>query len=134
MLDLACRWRRGHTTNRRAVTRVRVRTEHEIGQAGCAEPSRACFRQVASRQARMEFVPMTVMGLPLSPGAGAKLVAPPVAWIRVGRCRSFSEIAFLSRYLLQPSTGSLLSGVHHSSHNTRVFDVITAKAVSGVLR
>jgi len=98
-----------------------------------AEFERPLIQKGASKQARMEFVPMTVMGLPLSSGAGAKLVAPPVAWIRVGRCRSFSEIAVLCRYLLQPSTGSLLSGVHHSSHNTRVLDVISAKAVSGVL-
>src|SRR6266542_5618291 len=44
----------------------------------------ACWRQVASNPARIEFVPMTVMGLPLSPGAGMKPVASPVAWIWVG--------------------------------------------------
>jgi uncharacterized protein YecE (DUF72 family) len=41
-------------------------------------------RHVASNPARIEFVPMTVMGLPLSPGAGMKPVASPVAWIWVG--------------------------------------------------
>src|SRR5436309_8817812 len=46
----------------------------------------ACWRQVASNPARIEFVPMTVMGLPLSPGAGIKPVASPVAWIWVGFC------------------------------------------------
>src|SRR6266498_3949496 len=44
----------------------------------------ACWRQVASNPARIEFVPMTVMGLPLSPGAGMKPVASPVAWIWIG--------------------------------------------------
>ena len=41
----------------------------------------ACCKHVASNPARMEFVPMTVMGLPLSPGAEMKPVASPVAWI-----------------------------------------------------
>src|SRR5216117_1080783 len=44
----------------------------------------ACWRHVASNPARIEFVPMTVMGFPLSPGAGMKPVASPVAWIWVG--------------------------------------------------
>src|SRR2546426_4576370 len=43
-----------------------------------------CWKHVASNPARIEFVPMTVMGLPLSPGAGIKPVASPVAWIWIG--------------------------------------------------
>src|SRR5207249_11748679 len=46
----------------------------------------ACWRQVGSNPARIEFVPMTVMGLPLSPWAGMKPVASPVAWIWSGFC------------------------------------------------
>ncbi len=38
-------------------------------------------RLVASKPARMEFVPMTVIGLPRSSGARMKPVSSPVAWI-----------------------------------------------------
>src|SRR5438093_2704448 len=46
----------------------------------------ACWRQVGANPRRIEFVPMTVMGLPLSPWAGMKPVASPVAWIWIGFC------------------------------------------------
>src|SRR5438309_10752767 len=59
----------------------------------------ACWRHVASNPARIEFVPMTVMGLPLSPGAGMKPVASPVAWIWVGFC----EFIVCFKYTLRSS-------------------------------
>lgn len=74
------RGRRKHTTHRRAVASGRIRVEHKISYSLSAASIRACWRQVASNPARIEFVPMTVIGLPLSPGAGMKPMASPVAW------------------------------------------------------
>src|SRR6266536_5866792 len=54
----------------------------------------ACWTQVASNPARIEFVPITVIGLPLSPGAGMKPVASPVAWIWVGLVSLISNSCF----------------------------------------
>jgi hypothetical protein len=64
---------------------------------------------VASNPARIKFVPMTVIGLPLSPGAGMKPVASSMTWIWVGfvsliiRCVSFSYSTFYSIGLTTPA-------------------------------
>src|SRR5262245_1233646 len=63
------RGRRKDATNRRTVASMRVWIEHEIDHTWRLVPAGG---QAASKPARIEFVPMTVMGLPLSPGAGMK--------------------------------------------------------------
>src|SRR6266571_9008796 len=71
----------------------------------------ACWRHVASNPARIEFVPITVIGLPLSPGAGMKPVASPVAWIWVGLVvliANLSELP-LGCPALMPNLSRLLS-------------------------
>jgi len=57
--------RRENTTKRGTAASVRVRIEHEIGHAPRTVSIERLLKHVASKPARIEFVPMTVMGLPL---------------------------------------------------------------------
>lgn len=69
-----------------------------MADAGASRELSTCSMHFASNVSRMAAVPMTVIGLPLSPGAGMKPVASPVGRIGVGLLVFISNFKTMFQY------------------------------------